>query len=511
MILGFLIDAERLLQIFQTQPSIKDGSTKFVLKDGIVRFDHVSFSYDGQKPIIQDLTFATKSGQKVAIVGETGSGKSTLLKLLFRFYDVNSGLITIDGQDVQNVTLESLRDVIGVVPQNPSLFNDTIISNVRYSRLEATDEEVMSACKAAAIHDKILSFTDGYSSKVGEKGVKLSGGELQRVAIARAILKDPKIVLLDEATSSVDTDTESKIQEALTKLTKGRTTFIVAHRLSTVVDADWILVIKDGAVFEEGAPAELLMAKGKYFDLWSKQVGITSIPPGVLQTHKKGLFDEATEGDQAKSGSNEASKTWRPDAPEFIPQHLRNSAQVAQTTETTHQGQVGRSEDSSLVENRPTNKMTDSFSAGGQLGADSSRQNLSRDRSQSELTDSNQRQSQEETGSNPRGPCVISERVLPNQQGQRQVSASDEVLPISDCTVSGHNRRRRRQKPWLKKSQDDLLTQSDASSSKDPDAPPADPDSQLPVKPGTTICADNETSEAKNMQTKGYVRFAPDA
>ena len=214
----------------------------------------------------------------MALVGETGGGKSTILKLLLRFYDVTHGSISIDGQDIRTVTLASLRESIGVVPQDPSLFNDTVMKNVRYSRLEATDEEVMAACKAAAVHDKIMTFTNGYATKVGENGVKLSGGELQRVAIARAILKDPKIMLLDEATSSVDTETEVHIQQALERLTEGRTTFIVAHRLSTVMNADLMLVIKDGAIVEQGSPKELLKAKGKYYDLWSKQNGIVPEP-----------------------------------------------------------------------------------------------------------------------------------------------------------------------------------------------------------------------------------------
>lgn len=238
------------------------------------------------------------------------------------------------------------RDHIGVVPQNPSMFNDTVMNNVRYSKLDATDEEVMEACKAAAVHEKILSFTDGYASKVGEKGVKLSGGELQRLAIARAILKDPNIILLDEATSSVDTETESRIQAALHKLTQGRTTFTVAHRLSTVINADIILVIKNGEIIEQGPPQELLAAKGKYYDLWCKQVGITAPtkesdeakktaneesdhmntkPMDLTATSAEGGKDSPKDLEQARSGSREQKKGWRPDAPEFVPRHLRGS------------------------------------------------------------------------------------------------------------------------------------------------------------------------------------------
>ncbi|KAL8726705.1 MAG: hypothetical protein Q9166_006573 [cf. Caloplaca sp. 2 TL-2023] len=326
-ILRNLVDAEQLLQIFQTKPKIVDGSSKFVLKGGAVEFKDVSFSYDGTKQIINGISFSTQPGRKIALVGETGGGKSTLLKLLFRFYDAVEGSVLIDDQDVRDVTVESLRSCIGVVPQDPSMFNDTIMNNVRYSRLEATDEEVMEACKAAAVHDKILSFTDGYSSKVGEKGVKLSGGELQRLAIARALLKDPAIILLDEATSSVDTDTESRIQKALDELTKGRTTFTVAHRLSTVLNADVILVVKGGKIVEQGPPNELLAARGEYYGLWCKQVGITSETLEATEEKAKNGSRANSESEQAKPGLSE-HKVFRPDAPEFIPRHLQSSSSL---------------------------------------------------------------------------------------------------------------------------------------------------------------------------------------
>ncbi|KAL9028063.1 MAG: hypothetical protein Q9196_003510 [Gyalolechia fulgens] len=323
-ILGLFVDAEALLRLFRQEPKVKDGPNEFRLEKGAVEFKDVQFSYDGSKPIIKGLNLIVQPGQKIAFVGETGGGKSTLLKLLFRFYDATKGSLLVDGQDVRDVTAESLRRCMGVVPQDPSMFNDSVMNNVRYSKLDATDEEVMEACKAAAIHDKVLSFTDGYSTIVGEKGVKLSGGELQRLAIARAILKDPSIILLDEATSSVDTETESRIQSALSELTKGRTTFTVAHRLSTVIDADTILVIKDGGIVEQGSPKELLAAKGKYYDLWCKQVGIIS------KTEEK-TTDEAThddhgssENEQAGPGSSEHRQGWRPDAPEFVPRHLQS-------------------------------------------------------------------------------------------------------------------------------------------------------------------------------------------
>lgn len=266
-----LINAELLLELLQAKPTVKDGPATFALRGGAIAFDSVNFSYDGVKTIIRDLSFSTVPGQTIALVGETGSGKSTILNLLFRFYDVRKGSIRIDDQDIRSVTVESLRQNIGVVPQDPMLFNDSVMSNVRYSKLGASDDEVINACKAAAVHEKILTFTDGYASIVGGNGVKLSGGENQRIAIARAILKDPKIILLDEATSSVDTQTEFQIQKALKELTKGRRTFVVAHRLSTVMEADIMLVIKDGAISEKGPPKELLRSKSEFFELWSLQ------------------------------------------------------------------------------------------------------------------------------------------------------------------------------------------------------------------------------------------------
>ncbi|KAF2716406.1 putative ABC transporter [Polychaeton citri CBS 116435] len=274
-----LTDSERLLQLLQTKPTVVERDNPYTLyfKSGEVRFDHVGFSYDARKPTIQDMSFTVKPGQTVALVGETGGGKSTLLKLLYRYFDVNDGSIRIDGQDIRDVTLESLRNSFGMVPQDPSLFNITIMENIRYARLDASDEEVKDACRAAAIHDKIESFPDRYKSQVGERGVKLSGGEMQRVAIARAILRQPKIVLLDEATSMIDAETEALIQQALKRLTAGRTTFVVAHRLSTIQHADVILVVGDGKIVESGSHEELFERKGgKYAALWSRQLNKTS-------------------------------------------------------------------------------------------------------------------------------------------------------------------------------------------------------------------------------------------
>ncbi|KAI0477962.1 hypothetical protein F4859DRAFT_43473 [Xylaria cf. heliscus] len=269
-----LVQVERLLEVMLTKPTVVDkpGARPLRLKGGKVEFRNVSFSYDKKKDILKGVKLSAPPGTTVAFVGATGAGKSTIFKVLDRFYDVTGGSILIDGQDIRDVTLSSLRRCIGIVPQSPILFDDTVINNVRYARLDASDEEVYAACKAAAIHDQIMGFTEGYKTRVGERGVKLSGGELQRVAIARAILKDPEIVLLDEATSAVDTETEQKIQEGLRALCENRTTFIVAHRLSTVMNADTIFVVANGQVVEQGSHEELIAKNGKYAELWSKQI-----------------------------------------------------------------------------------------------------------------------------------------------------------------------------------------------------------------------------------------------
>jgi ABC-type transport system involved in Fe-S cluster assembly fused permease/ATPase subunit len=268
-----LIDAERLLQLLNTKPTVADleNAQELSVKAGRVEFKDIDFAYDARKQIIKSVNFTVEGGKTVAFVGETGGGKSTMLKLLFRFYDVTNGSIMIDGQDLRSVTLSSIRDSIGLVPQDPALFNQTIRQNVRYAKLDATDTEIEDACRAAAIHDDIVSFPDGYNAKVGERGVRLSGGQLQRIAIARVLLKNPKIVMLDEATSAIDSAIEAQIQEAFKKLSKGRTTFVIAHRLSTIVDADCILVVEKGEIIERGTHSELIARGGKYWELWSKQ------------------------------------------------------------------------------------------------------------------------------------------------------------------------------------------------------------------------------------------------
>lgn len=279
-----LIDSERLLQLFETPQAVQDikGAEPLQFKAGRVEFDNVGFKYEERRNAVNDFRFVAEPGQTIALVGETGSGKSTTLKLLMRFYDVTSGRILVDGQDIRHVTQESLRELFGIVPQDPVLFNLSILENVRYGRLGATDEEVYDACRAAAIHDKISTFTHGYQTKVGERGIKLSGGEAQRLAIARVILKRPRIVLLDEATSAVDSQTEARIQSALRTLITGRTTFAIAHRLSTIMEADLVLVVDQGEIVQRGTHAELLEQGGRYKELWMKQVSSSSSSSNML-------------------------------------------------------------------------------------------------------------------------------------------------------------------------------------------------------------------------------------
>ncbi|XP_056882372.1 ATP-binding cassette sub-family B member 6 isoform X1 [Takifugu flavidus] len=273
MIQNSFIDMESMFKLFEEEEEVKDdinaGSLYF--KQGKVEFKNVFFSYTSGKEILRDISFTVLPGQTVALVGPSGSGKSTIMRLLFRFYDVQGGCITIDGQDISKVNQTSLRAHIGVVPQDTVLFNDTIQNNIRYGRITATDQEVEEAALAADIHDKIMAFPEGYETQVGERGLKLSGGEKQRVAIARTILKAPQIILLDEATSALDTQTERNIQASLAKVCANRTTVVVAHRLSTIIGADQILVISEGQIAERGRHEELLLKGGLYADMWMQQ------------------------------------------------------------------------------------------------------------------------------------------------------------------------------------------------------------------------------------------------
>jgi len=271
-----LLDAERLVELLNEIPTVVDDPDAETLRvpNGEVSFENVSFSYTPLKSVLKNLTFRVPAGSTIALVGESGAGKSSIFRLLFRFYDTTSGKIKIDGQDIRSVSLHSLRSHIGIVPQDTILFNDTIMFNLRYANRTATDSEICEACKAAQIHERILSFPEGYETSVGERGQKLSGGELQRIAIARAILKDPHIILLDEATSAMDSNTELEVQSALKRLCAGRTTLVIAHRLSTIVNASLILYLRDGEIVESGDHAFLLEQDGIYASMWRKQAGI---------------------------------------------------------------------------------------------------------------------------------------------------------------------------------------------------------------------------------------------
>ena len=282
-----LIDIEAMVTLLAVDREVADAPHAKPLEvDGAeLRFENVEFGYDPRRTILKDVSFTVPAGKTVAIVGPSGAGKSTISRLLFRFYDVNGGRVTIDGQDIRDVTQASLRASIGIVPQDTVLFNDTVFYNIAYGRPGASPAEVERAARLAHIHDFIMALPDGYQTTVGERGLKLSGGEKQRVAIARTILKDPAILLFDEATSALDTHTEREIQANLREVSRGRTTLVIAHRLSTVIDADEILVLEAGRVIERGRHADLLAARGAYAALWARQQESSQGPtplPGVL-------------------------------------------------------------------------------------------------------------------------------------------------------------------------------------------------------------------------------------
>lgn len=267
-----LIDMKSMFQLLEETPDIRDvDASPLKVTGGSIEFEDVHFGYLAERKILDGASFVVPAGSSVAIVGTSGSGKSTILRLLFRFFDSDSGSIRIDGQDIRNVTLDSLRKSIGVVPQDTVLFNDTIYHNIHYGRLSATEEEVLHAARQAAIHDTVMNFPEKYSTIVGERGLKLSGGEKQRVSLARAFLKAPSILLCDEATSALDSTTEAEILSALKSLAKNRTSIFIAHRLTTAMQCDQIIVLENGKVVEHG-PHEVLLSKaGRYAELWGQQ------------------------------------------------------------------------------------------------------------------------------------------------------------------------------------------------------------------------------------------------
>ncbi|WP_299785858.1 ABC transporter ATP-binding protein/permease [uncultured Marivita sp.] len=269
-----LVDMGEMFDLLEQPQEVSDkpNAPDLHVTQGAVRFDDVKFGYDPKRPILKGVSLEVGAGQNVALVGPSGSGKSTIGRLLFRFYDVSGGSVKIDGQDVRDVTQDSLHDAIGVVPQDTVLFNDTIRYNIAYGRADASEDEIIAAARAAQIHDFILSLPEGYDTMVGERGLKLSGGEKQRVGIARTLLKNPPILILDEATSALDSETESSIQGALKLAGEGRTVITIAHRLSTIADADRIVVLENGRVVEEGTHDSLLARQGRYAALWNRQM-----------------------------------------------------------------------------------------------------------------------------------------------------------------------------------------------------------------------------------------------
>jgi ATP-binding cassette subfamily B protein len=277
-----MADMERLFALIEENAEIRDkpGAPPLAIRGATVRFENVYFGYEANREILFDVSFTIPSGRKVAVVGPSGAGKSTLARLLYRFYDIDRGRITIDGQDLRDVQQTSLRAAIGIVPQDTVLFNDSIEYNIAYGKPGATRDEIVAAARLAQIHDFVAGLPEGYATPVGERGLKLSGGEKQRVAIARAILKAPHVLIFDEATSALDSKAEKAIQAELALIAQNHTTLTIAHRLSTVVDADEILVLEHGRIVERGSHATLLAANGVYSRLWRLQQDEERRAPG---------------------------------------------------------------------------------------------------------------------------------------------------------------------------------------------------------------------------------------
>jgi len=283
-----LTDIEQMFDLLDVKAEVVDkpDAKPLAIAQGAIRFENVHFAYDPERPILKGISFGVPAGKTVAIVGPSGAGKSTISRLLYRFYDIQQGAITIDGQDVRDITQTSLRSVIGMVPQDTVLFNDTIAYNIRYGRISASEDEVLKAAEIAQIGTFIRSLPDGFKTMVGERGLKLSGGEKQRVAIARTILKAPPILILDEATSALDTTTEQEIQSALDLVSQNRTTLVIAHRLSTVINADEIIVLRHGEIAERGTHAALLEQNGLYASMWNRQREATQAEEHLRQVRE---------------------------------------------------------------------------------------------------------------------------------------------------------------------------------------------------------------------------------
>lgn len=294
------VDMENMFDLMRVDSDVRDaaGAPDLLVRRGGLEFKHVSFGYGPERLVLKNVSFKVAPGSTVALVGPSGAGKSTVMRLLFRFYDVNEGAVLVDGQDVRTVTQASLRAAIGVVPQDTVLFNNTVRYNIKYGKLNASSADIISAAKNADIHDRILTFPDAYDTQVGERGLRLSGGEKQRIAIARTILKDPAIVLLDEATSALDTNTERNIQAALARVCANRTTLIIAHRLSTIVHADEILVLKDGEIIERGNHETLLSEGGFYASMWQQQLESRNSNNGNNGANNEGNNNNSTSSQQ---------------------------------------------------------------------------------------------------------------------------------------------------------------------------------------------------------------------
>ncbi|MGH8801296.1 MAG: ATP-binding cassette domain-containing protein, partial [Casimicrobiaceae bacterium] len=301
-----LADMERLFRLTSENAEIVDrpGAMPLATSGAEVRFEHVEFGYEANRRILHDVSFVIPAGHNVAVVGSSGSGKSTLARLLYRFYDVDAGRITIDGQDLRDVQQATLRAAIGIVPQDTVLFNDTIEYNIGYGRPGATHAAIVEAARLAQIHDFVSRLPDGYRTAVGERGLKLSGGEKQRVAIARAILKDPAILIFDEATSALDSGSEKAIQAELQAIARNRTTLTIAHRLSTIVDSDLILVLEHGRIIERGTHVALLAAEGAYARMWALQQDERGSTPDARNSRSS---NRTTADDDDASGAHEPS------------------------------------------------------------------------------------------------------------------------------------------------------------------------------------------------------------